>query len=95
MSDNDILFERRGAAGIVTLNRPKALNAVTHGMALALRAQLDRWANDDAVRSRRAVTFASFMISANRDSTTPRCNSGATNTRSTPRSRTIENLTSH
>ena len=37
----EILFERRGAAGIVTLNRPKALNAVTHGMVLALRAQLD------------------------------------------------------
>ena len=57
MSDNDILFERRGAAGIVTLNRPKALNAVTHGMALALRAQLDRWANDDAV-TRIVVTAA-------------------------------------
>ena len=28
----DILFERRGAAGLVTLNRPQALNAVTHGM---------------------------------------------------------------
>ncbi len=46
---DDILFERRGAAGIVTLNRPKALNAVTHAMALALRAQLGRWAIDDAV----------------------------------------------
>ena len=57
MSDNDILFERRGAAGIVTLNRPKALNAVTHGMPLALRAQLDRWANDDAV-TRIVVTAA-------------------------------------
>jgi enoyl-CoA hydratase len=33
---DDILFERRGAAGIVTLNRPKALNAVTHAMALAM-----------------------------------------------------------
>jgi enoyl-CoA hydratase len=46
---DDILFERRGAAGIVTLNRPKALNAVTHAMALALRRQLDLWADDDAV----------------------------------------------
>src|SRR5689334_5375938 len=46
---DDILFERRGAAGIVTLNRPKALNAVTHGMALALRAQLDRRPSDGAV----------------------------------------------
>ena len=47
--DNDILFERRGAAGIVTLNRPKALNAVTHEMVRALERQLDAWANDGAV----------------------------------------------
>jgi enoyl-CoA hydratase len=47
--DAEILFERRGAAGIVTLNRPKALNAVSHGMVKALAAQLDQWANDDAV----------------------------------------------
>ncbi len=45
----DILFERRGAAGLVTLNRPAALNAVTHGMVLALRAQLDRWADDAGI----------------------------------------------
>jgi enoyl-CoA hydratase len=49
VTEDDILFERRGAAGIVTLNRPKALNAVTHAMVLALRKQLDRWADDDAV----------------------------------------------
>lgn len=49
MGHTDILFERRGAAGIVTLNRPKALNAVTHGMVLTLRAQLDRWAEDSAI----------------------------------------------
>ena len=46
---DEILFDRRGAAGLITLNRPKALNAVTHGMVLALRAQLDRWADDPAV----------------------------------------------
>jgi enoyl-CoA hydratase len=45
----DILFSRRGAAGIVTLNRPQALNAVTHGMVHALRAQLQAWSEDDAV----------------------------------------------
>jgi enoyl-CoA hydratase len=45
----DILFERRGAAGLVTLSRPAALNAVTHGMVLALHAQLDRWANDAGI----------------------------------------------
>ena len=46
---DDILFERRGVAGIVTLNRPQALNALTYDMVLALRAQLDAWAGDAAV----------------------------------------------
>jgi enoyl-CoA hydratase len=46
---DDILFERCGSAGIVTLNRPKALNAITHGMVRALTAQLHDWARDDAV----------------------------------------------
>lgn len=50
MSDTDhILFERRGRAGIVTLNRPKALNAITHAMVRALAAQLDAWARDGGV----------------------------------------------
>lgn len=48
-SEAEILFERRGAAGSITLNRPQALNAVTHAMVHALRAQLEAWANDDAV----------------------------------------------
>ena len=47
--DGEIQFERRGAAGVVTLNRPKALNAVTHAMVRALRAQLDAWADDPAI----------------------------------------------
>ncbi len=46
---SEILFERRGAAGVVTLNRPQALNAVTHAMVRALRAQLDAWADDPAI----------------------------------------------
>ena len=46
---SDILFERRGHAGIVTLNRPKALNAVTHAMVRALAAQLDVWDKDETV----------------------------------------------
>lgn len=57
MSSDEILFERRGAAGVVTLNRPQALNAVTHGMVLALRAQLDAWRDDSAV-TRVVVTAA-------------------------------------
>jgi enoyl-CoA hydratase len=53
----EILFERRGAAGLVMLNRPKALNAVTHTMVKALRAQLEDWARDTAP-SRPAGTCA-------------------------------------
>src|SRR5712691_2707231 len=49
MTTTDILFERRGTAGIVTLNRPKALNAVTHAMVRALAAKLGEWAKDEAV----------------------------------------------
>src|SRR5260370_39238938 len=45
----ETLFDRRGAAGIVTLNRPQALNAVTHGMVRALRAKLDAWQDDPSV----------------------------------------------
>jgi len=47
--DPEILFERRGAAGIVILNRPQALNAVTLVMVRALHRQLDAWRNDPAV----------------------------------------------
>src|SRR5437762_804940 len=54
---SDILFERRGVAGIVTLNRPKALNAVTHEMVRALARQLAAWASDAAV-TRVIVTAA-------------------------------------
>jgi enoyl-CoA hydratase len=57
LSTDEILFERRGAAGLVTLNRPKALNAVTHGIVNALRAQLEQWASDEAV-TRVVVTAA-------------------------------------
>ena len=57
MESPDFLFARRGAAGIVTLNRPKALNAVTHDMVRALGRQLDAWSRDGAV-TRVIVTAA-------------------------------------
>ena len=50
-SGDDIRFERRGHAAIVTLNRPKALNAVTHAMVLALAAKLPEWEADSAVKA--------------------------------------------
>ena len=48
--DDDIRFERQAQAGIITLNRPKALNAVTHAMVLALAKKLPEWEADDAVK---------------------------------------------
>ena len=45
----EILFERRGTAGLVTLNRPQALNAVTLGMVRALTSQLNEWRSDPSV----------------------------------------------
>ena len=36
--------------GLITLNRPKALNALTHGMCVQMKAQLDTWAEDDSVK---------------------------------------------
>lgn len=49
MSETDILFERRGRLGLITLNRPRALNALTHDMILRLERQLDGWRDDDRV----------------------------------------------
>lgn len=51
MSDPEILFEQRGSLGLVTLNRPKALNALTRDMCVAMKAQLDQWARDDGVKT--------------------------------------------
>jgi len=45
----DILFERRGSAGVVTLNRPKVLNALTQEATGALHATLKSWAVDAGV----------------------------------------------
>ncbi|MDZ4092327.1 MAG: enoyl-CoA hydratase/isomerase family protein [Arthrobacter sp.] len=48
-TSSEVLFERRGHLGIVTLNRPQAVNALTAGMAAAMLDQLTLWADDDAV----------------------------------------------
>ena len=46
-----IRFERRGGLGLVILDRPRALNALTLDMIRALDARLDDWAGDAAVRT--------------------------------------------
>jgi len=46
---DEILFEVCGRAGVITLNRPKALNAVTLNMIERLGPQLSKWASDDKI----------------------------------------------
>ncbi|TWH01298.1 enoyl-CoA hydratase/carnithine racemase [Mesorhizobium sp. J18] len=47
--EEDILFERIGKAGVVTLNRPRALNALNHRMVNALSRALQEWEADSKV----------------------------------------------
>ena len=47
----DIRFARRGRAGLVTLTRPSAFNALTHGMVRALAAALAAWRDDDGIEA--------------------------------------------
>ncbi len=42
----DIIIRKAGKAGHITLNRPKALNALTWDMCLAIEGALDEWRND-------------------------------------------------
>lgn len=45
----DILFARHGVAGLITLNRPRALNALSLAMIRAMHDQLSAWATEDAI----------------------------------------------
>ncbi|WP_040711575.1 enoyl-CoA hydratase/isomerase family protein [Nocardiopsis potens] len=45
----DVLLERDGRAARAVLNRPRALNALTHGMVRVLDAALADWERDDSV----------------------------------------------
>src|SRR5579872_5659365 len=51
MNDDEILFERSGGLGLVTLNRPKALNTLTLSMCRAFAAKLGAWRADPAIKA--------------------------------------------
>lgn len=51
MSDAEILFDRRGGLGVITLNRPKALNALSMGMVRELERMLPAWESDPSVQA--------------------------------------------
>ena len=49
VSKGDVLFERCGNAGLITLNRPKALNALSLAMVRDLTTALTAWQGDPSV----------------------------------------------
>lgn len=55
MSEPEILFEllpgNGGDIGVATLNRPQALNALTHNMVCELAAMLLRWQDDPQIKA--------------------------------------------
>ncbi|WP_225730768.1 MULTISPECIES: enoyl-CoA hydratase/isomerase family protein [unclassified Nocardia] len=51
MNEPEVLIERRDGLGLITLNRPKAINALNHSMALAITHALREWADDEAIRT--------------------------------------------
>jgi len=48
-TEGDLIVRREGAAGIIRLNRPKAINAMTYEMSQGIDAALDRFENDAAI----------------------------------------------
>lgn len=51
MSEDEILFAVENGIATITLNRPKAMNALTLAQVEAMDPQLRRWATDDAVHA--------------------------------------------
>ncbi|MEV5838505.1 enoyl-CoA hydratase/isomerase family protein [Nocardia sp. NPDC052112] len=51
MTESEVLIDKRDGLGLITLNRPKAINALNHPMVLAISAALRVWADDDEVRT--------------------------------------------
>ncbi|MFE2295673.1 enoyl-CoA hydratase/isomerase family protein [Streptomyces sp. NPDC059452] len=49
MTEELVRVRVEGRTGVVTLNRPKALNALTHAMVETIAAALDRWQHDPEV----------------------------------------------
>ncbi len=49
--DSDIWIRTAGKAGRITLQRPDALNALTHPMCLEIESALERWRNDASINA--------------------------------------------
>ena len=50
-ADPPVIVRQQGRIGRLTINRPKALNAIDHAMVQSLRGALDGWRHDPAVEA--------------------------------------------
>jgi enoyl-CoA hydratase len=74
--DAEVLFDRRGRLGLITLNRPQAINALTHSMVRQILAKLDDWETDPQVATvaitgagERGLCAGGDIVSLYRDAT--------------------------
>ncbi|MCA0245735.1 MAG: enoyl-CoA hydratase/isomerase family protein, partial [Proteobacteria bacterium] len=51
MSEPEILFEIKDGLGVITLNRPKVMNSISHGMILEMEKVLPGWEKDPKVKA--------------------------------------------
>ena len=56
----EIFFEVKNSTGVITLNRPKALNALNLNMAIQLSKKLKEWEGDNKVER---VIFPLYYLS--------------------------------
>ena len=47
--NGNVIIRREGRAGLITLNRPSALNALDHDMCLAIEAAIESWRDDTTI----------------------------------------------
>jgi enoyl-CoA hydratase len=50
-AEDEVLVRERDGIGHLTLNRPRTINALSHGMVTTLAAALEEWRHDDRVRT--------------------------------------------
>lgn len=75
-AEPEVLVARRGRLGLVTLNRPRAINALTHDMVRLVSAALTAWADDDEIGAvaivgagQRGLCAGGDVVSLHRDVT--------------------------
>ena len=51
MSEAEILFDVKDGLGVMTLNRPKVLNSLSHGIILEMERVMPEWEKDPSIKA--------------------------------------------